>query len=1137
VPTIAWGQTTGNIAGTVKDQSGAALVGAEVRVISQATGDERKVVTDELGNYSLPLLSPGLYRVSISAPGFAKAVFENVLIAITETTTINGELRVGGTTDSIIVNAQAPLVQTNGPQLGRVVDSRGVSELPLGTRNITQILGLSPGTATYLPDNTAVGRNTQTISVNGARMTENNYEINGVDANTMGTGSAINVAIPAPESVQEFKVQTSLYDATYGRSGGANIEVITRSGTNSLHGSIYEYLRNDALNANNPFLKAAGVPRPALRRNAFGGSLGGPIHRDRVFFFVSYQGTREANGASLLNSLSSNVLIAPGLTNDRSQPILISTFKVATIDPAALALLNAKLPNGQYLIPTPQSNGRYSGSAISRFAEDQFNADLDARFTSGNSAFIKVFFADAPSTLVLPSFRGTGANVPGFGTQNENNVRVIAIQDTVAFSATLFNEARIGYNRHANPTIPEEPVNDSDVGILRSNAAALPGLPLIRIAPSAGGVVIGTPTNIGPAFPYVATLNDTLTIARGPHTIRTGVEYRYNGVNFASRQFQWGQIDFSSFQNFLLGTTTMSTLGNGIGDRSQRAADYNFFFQDDWKFSPRWTFNLGMRYELDLPPYDTRGRFSTFDPALYVPRPPDSVGNPVGPPLGGFVQAGNVIAAYNLPQLPKVSKGVVKSIDPNNIAPRLGFAFSPRASGPLVMRGGYGIFYSRATFQYVSTSATVPPMYLLGSKASAVLDNPFPAIPPQSQFPTFVPGIALTGTVLDRNIRTPYFQQFNFSVQYQLTNDMLLETAYVGTRGIDLFRQLAINQATLASPQNPVVNAVTGAVITTNTPLNASLRAPFQGVGINNFFQNQSTAQSTYNSLQISLTRRMARGLQLLVSYTYEKSLDDGSGQGGGAGIVGVVNPGAVGDTSMSLGNLLLARANRGVSDFDRTHRLILSYLWDLPAPSFSGQLHGGRLFLSNWQMAGIITAMSGLPIDIVDTGAGSLYGLSAGGNPLARPNLASGASCVTAHANVPSGHFFNPLAFERPVVLAGQPIPSSGGAAVAGAIGTDIGNVGRNCLRGPSQVNVDVSIGKRFAIRESGSFDFRAEFFNLLNHVNLANPISDLNAVISSGGSLDTNTGKIINPGAFGQIISTSNNPRLIQFVLKFSF
>jgi hypothetical protein len=358
----------------------------------------------------------------------------------------------------------------------------------------------------------------------------------------------------------------------------------------------------------------------------------------------------------------------------------------------------------------------------------------------------------------------------------------------------------------------------------------------------------------------------------------------------------------------------------------------------------------------------------------------------------------------------------------------------------------------------------------------------------------------------------------------------LFEVAYVGTRGLNLIRDLAINQARLASPGHPIINAVTGQVITTNTPAatNVALRAPYQGVEVGSFLQIQSTAQSTYNSLQMSLTRRFSKGMQFLASYTFAKSLDNASG--------GSASTGEVRDTINIAGNQLDNRANRGVSDFDRTHRLVLSYLWDLPRPAFAERSATTMLLFSNWQVAGIITAMSGLPIDIIDGGAGSFYGLSGGNNALVRPSWAPGATRGTATSNIPAGYFFNPFAFVRPTVLTGQVIPSSNGTATAGAIGTDFGNVGRNVLRGPRQSNVDFSVIKRFPVSESKNLELRAEFFNLFNHVNFDNPISNLSAVPST--SIDPNTGRISgNPGDFGRIISTSNNPRLIQFAIKFNF
>ena len=579
VPWPVASQTTGRIAGTVKEQSGAVIVGAEVLVASESSGDERKVITDQAGDYSVPLLSPGVYRVTIRARGFAEAIYGNVNVTITETTFVNVDLALGVIAGgSVTVSAAMPLVQASGPQLGRAVDSRAVSELPLATRNFTQILGLSTGAATYLADSTFLGRNTQTISVNGARVTQNSFQLNGIDATTMGTAGSILVAVPAPETVQEFKVQTSLYDAAFGRAGGGNIQMVTRSGSNSPRGAVYEYFRNEALNANNPFLKAADISRPVLKRQVFGATFGGPIRKYATFFFLSYQGTRERNGASPLNSVSSGVLTAPGLTADRSEAALRSAFQMVFIHPVALALLNARLLDGQFAIPTPRADGRYYGSAVSSFREDQFNANADHHMTAKDWLSLKVFFANGPSSAALPTFKGSGANVPGFGVDQEQNNRVIVVQNLHAFNSTSLNDTRIDYTWNRNYAWPLEPVRDADIGIRRANAAELPGLPLIRIGTAAGGIVIGTPSSVTPATAFTGTLADTVAINRGSHSVRAGGEFRLNGVNLHFNTFNRGQIDFLSFQDFLSGTANVSIYGSGLADHNTRAADYNFFF-------------------------------------------------------------------------------------------------------------------------------------------------------------------------------------------------------------------------------------------------------------------------------------------------------------------------------------------------------------------------------------------------------------------------------------------------------------------------------------------------------------------------------------------------------------------------------
>jgi hypothetical protein len=1163
IAALAQTGTTGQVIGAVTDPSSAMVSGAKVE-LSGGAGVKRETTTNGAGEYIFSLVPAGNYVITVSSPNFRKAEVKNVVVRITETTRLNVPLALLSAAENVTVTAEAPLLQTTSPANGRVVDSETITELPLATRNFTQILTLSTGTATFLPDNTAVGRNSQNISVNGGRVTWNNFQINGVDANSMGTNSAPSLSIPAPETLEEFKVQTSMYDATFGRSAGGNVQAVTKSGTDSYHGSLYEYFRNDALNANDPILKFAGVKRPTLRRNVYGGTLGGPIAKDKLFFFGSYQGTREANAASRINSQSSNILIADGLTNDRSLATLTSIFGTRPgtfgpvgsagnpISPIAVSLLNAKLPNGNYLIPTPNGSDpscaslcRYSGATASVYHEEQFNGNIDYQVSANNHLSGKFFFMNAPQTLVLPSFLGGGPNVPGYGNFQQNNGRIIAISDTHVFSPRTVNEFRAGYNFLRVDAYPQEPVTDASVGINRSNAATQPGLGFIQIASAAGGIGFGTSATIDvKATSPSTTIYDALTLIRGNHNFRIGGEFRDNQNLYTLNFFTRGQIIFSNFNDFLTGRPLVTVFGSGDGNRHLKAEDYNFFVQDDWKIKKNLTLNLGLRYELDRPVTDTKGRIATFDPTLYQP----TLLSPAGPPSTGYVIAGN-FGTVPAGVAKAGNNSVLNSSDPNNFAPRIGFAYSPMSSDKMVVRGGYGIFYQRSSFQYITLNVIAPPTYVFGQSALfPSLANPFFAAPPVSAFPTLVPPVTLAGQFFDRNLRTPYIQQYNLGFQYQLAKNTMLDVGYVGSHGLDLFRAVPINGARLVPTGGSITNAVTNAVITTNLPTNAAARAPFQGTAVNNFFLNQTTAQSNYNSMQVSLNQRAFRGVQILASYTYSKSIDNASGQGGGSGTGGVLNPGAVGETVNVLGLPSDPRSNRGVSDFDRTHRLVVSYIAAIPAPKIANDNAIAKGFLAGWSLSGITTWMSGLPVDVVDNGAASLYGFNAGGTTLARPNLIG-----DPYSNVPAGYYFNPAAFQRPVLGANALIPSSGGTATTAAtcgtalvVCTDFGTLGRNALRGPRQSNFDFSLIKNFSVTERAKVEFRTDFFNLFNHVNYANPLSDFNAVTGSGGGIDSLTGLIkpsvagtpgTGPGSFGKIISASSNPRLVQFALKLKF
>jgi len=1125
---FAQAQTAGRITGTVKDAQGAVVVGAEVVIENPATGDRHSATTDDSGSYSILQLPPASYDLNIHAHGFSPAVFHSVTVSLAETVTINASLQVAQSSVEVTVSDAPASVRSDSPELASTIDSRSLETLPLPTRNFLQLLTLAPGVSAPLTNNNAIGRNSPNVSVNGSRVTGNNYQINGVDANDASLHVFADVAVPAPESVSEVDVQTSLYDATVAGAGGS-VQVVTKSGSNSVHGSGYEYFRNEAFDANDANLKAVDEGRPEMRRNVYGGTLGGPLRKNKAFFFVSYQGAREANGATD-QSLYKDVLIAPGLTNDRSAATLINTFGVDAIDPISLKLLNLKLPNGQFLIPTPQTpGGLVTGTALSTYHEEQFNTNLDYRVGARDSLAGKFFFAHAPlfSALAGSNF-GTPASLPGFGTQINVENRVFSLQEIHTFSPTTVNEARFGYGFIRHDEVPQESVDDSSIGIQRSTAGQYPGLPLILLARDQGGASIGTSDITYRGSLPSLSVADVLSLQRGEHNVRVGGEIRHAEWIAQGAVYSFGEIDFSTFRDFLIGNTGLSQflnpptsgfahLGTGLTHRHVLTTDYHLFVQDDWKVSPKLTLNMGLRYELDLAPYDSQGRFGGFDPALYQPRlEVDSNGFPIGPPAQGIIEAGNAPPQYSLPGVLRVGKRMVKSIDPNNFGPRIGLAWSPLNSGRLAVRAGYGIFYSPPSFSYLALEYFAAPFFLVSDTSGQSFSDPFATAPPDGNFPLVQPGSSISSVeVIDRNARTPYTQQFNTSVQYELVRNMALQIAYVGSRGVKLFRGVEVNQARIASADHPIVNVVTGEAITDNTNENAALRAPMQGVDTASFALNETTAQSTYHALQATLNRRFSRGLQFAAAYTFSKSIDDASNPGGGANSDGSLDRGGGLDTANFWGNQLSARGNRGISDFDRTHYFVFNWVWTLPVPAFARTSNMRHLLFSDWQISGIVTAMSGLPVDIFDPVGGSLYGLFG-----ARPNWAPGADRRSAITGIPPGYYFNPSAFVEATVQPGQPIPSANDVtALAGDLGTDIGNVGRNVLRGPSQNDVDFSVAKRFSLTESKAFEFHVDFFNLFNHASRDNPVSD------------------ISDQDFGKVLGFSSSPRIVQLALRFSF
>jgi len=485
---LMYGQTanTGAIAGSVSDPKGAVVPRAAVLINSEETGEERHLTTDSEGSFSVPFLIPGNYDLTVRATGFEPLVLKGVQVQITEVSRVKVQLTISGIKTRIRVSSAPPLLQTDNATLGRVIDQETVVDLPLVNRNFTEILGLTAGTNTDVVDATQLGAGSQEIRANGARSGDNNFMLNGVDANSYSSNitevtpfGGAGIAVPAPDTIQEFKVQNSLYDAQYGRGGGANVNVETRSGTAEFHGNAYYFGRNEALIANNFFANATGVPRGKFRRSQPGATLGGPLpwSRKRAFFFVSYQATRDINAASLSSSVRS--LSLPPIPQVRTPASLGAVFGGQTgafggvaiapdgsnINPVALKLLNARHPDGTFVIPSPQTSRggvNYTAVVPGHYNEDQFNTNLDVNLRAADRLSGKFFFSN--SNQDIPFF---GASVPGFPALRSFENRNLAIAETHLFSARTINQFRFGFSRLAGQGVPGGTLTDQEVGINR----------------------------------------------------------------------------------------------------------------------------------------------------------------------------------------------------------------------------------------------------------------------------------------------------------------------------------------------------------------------------------------------------------------------------------------------------------------------------------------------------------------------------------------------------------------------------------------------------------------------------------------------------------------------------------------------
>jgi hypothetical protein len=1117
--------SSGAITGIVTDPSGAAIAGAAITATEKGTGFKRSATTDSSGSYRFSLLPPGQYQLQFVASGFKKAIPQDLAVVVTEISTLNVQMVLGESVETVEVSTTPQAVQSENAALGTVVESHTITELPLSTRNFTQVLSMSSGVVADVSSAANLGNGTQDFYVNGSSNTSNNFQMDGADVNNFGSGRAGSflqqggIPIPNPDAIQEFKIQTSLYDAGYGRGAGANVEVITKSGTNQLHGSVFEFLRNDKLDANDFFLNQQNQPRAVMKQNQFGASLGGPIIKDKFFLFGSYQGTRQINGLSA-GSLSQNSL--PPLTNDRSAATLGAEFcgqrgaqdpgtgvaiacDGSNINPVALKLLNATIPNGTFLIPTPQSITNGQGFSVfslpGRFTEDQFLINGDYVISNKHRLTERYFYARAPQTVPF-STCFTVACTPGSGQDASFQNHVASMKLTSLLSNNLVNEVLVNYSRNRGVLTSESKITDASLGITPGDPT-FPKMPTIAVIGlfSVGGNFNDDSDSTVNQYQY----SDQIAWTHGRHTVRAGFQFERAQFDFNDPGPRRGILNFLSFPDFLLGLSAAQngtqfsnvSLSEGIAgslSKAYRANNYASFVQDDFKISSRLTLNFGLRWEINGGVSEDQGRFSSVFPSLAMAS-------------NAQVAAGGTLAGWVVPSnFPlSIPNGVTKlsgrTLSHNgaplhNVGPRFGFAWRPLASSNrLVLRGGYGVFYTRTNGNSVLQTVTSPPFVSFGvgagaGNALATFQDPFNPPPAPAVFPTRTLTSGLSADYVAENYDSPMVQQYSLEAQYEFLPKTVLEVGYVGTRGTRLASSRATNSALLASPTDPING------ITTNTVANAGLRVPILGFAPNGLTSIESYGFSSYNGLQVTVKRQLSKGIQFQGAYTWSKNLTDVEGVGFNSVFLG-------GDGNSNDPN---DRHQRwGPADFDRTQRFVLTYLWDIPHPH--GESLVNRKLLSGWSFSGVTIFQSGLPVTITDATGGTIFGSASTSRAELCPGFTQAQVATSGGVESRLNSYFNAAAFCAP--------PTIGD-------GTGYGDTGRAAFRGPHQANFDTGLIKTTKVgglSEAAAVEFRADFYNAFNHAQFANPASTFGTP------------------SFGKIQATSVAPRLIQFGLKYIF
>ncbi|HLN99775.1 MAG TPA: carboxypeptidase-like regulatory domain-containing protein [Pyrinomonadaceae bacterium] len=1181
---------TGGITGVVTDQGGAVVKGATVDIISETTGRSVRTVTvGEDGSYTATLLPPGTYRLEVTASNFKKAAVVGVKVNITETTRQDVGLEVGRIQETVNVEAAPSLINPSSAQTGQALDSQTLNTLPLASPNFLFLLSLSSGVSGEPTDVRTAGRGSADVSVNGQRTSNNSVSLNGINVNDFNLAHFDTVPLPNPNTLQEMKVATSLYDATQGSKGGGALGLVTKTGTKDFHWDLYWSHRNDALNANEWFFNKNGTKRGRLLQNVFGGSASGPIPKVGGFWFFNYQGVRARNGIDPNGSSTIPTVQAFSTNPDgsvtASQLATAFGLNVAQIDPVAVNILNLKDNRfgGQYLVPRVAQGGCGTvGGAIGGFPgnftctfssvapirDNQYTVSYDRSFRGDKDKITGTWFWDEGS-VAKPY--GTDTTLTNPRNDFQWN-RYLAITETHLFSPTKINELRLGYSRFLFGNIPVDTHTSAEIG--SATNGNFPGMYRVAVT---GLFSLGTGVNDDRGtISNTYNIVETFSMIAGKHSLRMGgeaVQYQLNRFNnFAVRgsltfgsttsgtsltgpalaALQFAQCkndtnDCSAFQNFLRGRITAVQSAFGDPARNFVATDYAAFIQDDYRRTSRMTFNIGLRWEAMSFGHDKLFRAGIFDPALAAAgQNPFLIPEKVN--LGGFTGTPGVRDC-----------ALERCRDDNNFAPRVGFAWDVKGDQTTVLRGGYGIYYQRLSNQNILQNSlaapfTVQPLDNRANPAALQLADPLAGQPPPSIVATeFIPtatffaglrrisgsgpldvndpGVApifvnaagarclnyggtakncsinlASFTTAPRDAWTPYTQQWNFTVQRQLKGGWAIETGYVGSHflgGIGIWDPYI---AKLASPASPIVVRDMNGVsynITTNTVANEELR--HQIIGLSRKRGSRYSGNigfANYSSWQTTLSRRLHRGLYFQGAYTYSKTEDNVSGSLSTDELNATRNGQNGGNIYNDQSN---PAQNKARGDFDRPHRLVVSYAWDIPVMKNSFM---DNPILRGWTVSGIVTYQKGLPFSITDSTSGGLFGTALGTAQFKCSRIADAYTHGTLEQRL--AHYLRTECFGQAPVL-----PNSAGSGATGW-----GTAPRNAWRAPYQQNWDISLAKSFTLGESHNFQFRTDVFNLFNH-----PIFTTPASVNIGTT-----------ATFTQITGTAVPARLIQFGLKYS-